>query len=146
MKKIDLVKLKSISNVFRFSYGLIIMAIGIDNYLNILVNWSEYLNPIIPSFFNTDAKTFMYYIGIFEIFSGTLVLLSPKIGGYLISFFFFFTSVNLISQFKYFDIALRDLILAIGAFSFARLSDLIDKETQEEVVLKTDIEELEMVE
>ena len=146
MKKTDINKLNTISNIFRFSYGFMILAVGIDNYLNILVNWTEYLNPIIPGFFNTDAKTFMNYMGIFEMFSGTMVLLSPKIGGYIMCILLVFTSINLISQFKYFDIALRDFILAIGAFLFARLSDLIETETKETIALKTDIEELEMVE
>ncbi len=146
MEKLDMIKLKSIQNILKYSYGILLIGAGVDNYLNIIVNWASYLNPTITDFFATDAKTIMYYVGIIEMFAGALVMLLPKAGGYFSAILFFGIAINLVLQGKFFDVALRDTMMAIGAICLSLLSGLVEEDTTEKAVSKTGVEELEMVE
>jgi hypothetical protein len=85
------------------------------------VNWDQYLAPIVPQTLGIGAGTFMLGVGVVEVVAGLLVAIAPRIGGW-VGLWLCGIIVNLIILGAYFDVALRDLGLALGAFALARLS------------------------
>jgi hypothetical protein len=67
-------------------------------------------------------QTFMYAVGIIEIIAGLLVLAAPRIGGYVVSVWLVGIAANLVMA-GFYDIAVRDLVMAVGAFCLARLAE-----------------------
>lgn len=111
---------------------------GIDKYFNFLVDWSIYLNPTIPGYFNTTIKNFIIILGIIEIFIGLLVLIKPKLGAFAMMILLLMISINLISMqshhhegyaqiMKHYDVALHDLALFMCAYVFLILSKELGK-------------------
>jgi hypothetical protein len=95
---------------------------GLDKFFGALVNWDMYLSPLVTRMIPMSAHTFMMAIGAIEILAGLLVAIMPRIGGWVVGFWLCGIILNLLSIPAYFDIALRDLGLALGAFALARLS------------------------
>ena len=95
---------------------------GADKFFHFLVNWDIYLSPIIPRTVGIGAHTFMLGIGVIEVIAGVLCAVMPRIGGFIVGLWLLGIIVNLLSIPAYFDIALRDLGLALGAFALSRLS------------------------
>jgi uncharacterized membrane protein YphA (DoxX/SURF4 family) len=95
---------------------------GVDKFFHFLVNWDQYLSPLVPRVLPVAPHTFMLAVGVVEIIAGLLVAFAPVIGGWIVGLWLCGIIVNLLSIPAYFDIALRDLGLALGAFAFARLA------------------------
>lgn len=95
---------------------------GLDKFAHFLVNWDMYLSPLVPQTTGLSAHTLMLGVGIVEVVAGLLVAFAPRIGGWVVGLWFLGIIVNLLTIPAYFDIALRDLGLALGAFALARLS------------------------
>jgi hypothetical protein len=95
---------------------------GIDKYFHFLVNWDLYLAPIVPKTLHIGAHMFMLGVGAIEVIAGLLVAIAPRIGGWVVGLWLCGIIANLLMMGAYFDIALRDLGLALGAFALARLS------------------------
>jgi hypothetical protein len=95
---------------------------GLDKFTHFLVNWDQYLSPAMPRF-GLPAHTFMLGIGVIEVVAGLIVAFAPRIGAWIVGLWLCGIILNLLSIPGYFDIALRDLGLALGAFALARLSE-----------------------
>jgi hypothetical protein len=95
---------------------------GLDKFTHFLVNWDQYLSPMMPRF-GLSAHTFMLGVGVIEIAAGLIVAFAPRIGGWIVGLWLCGIIVNLLTIPAYFDIALRDLGLALGSFALARLSE-----------------------
>ena len=95
---------------------------GIDKFFHFLVNWDLYLAPIVPRTLHMSAHTFMLGVGGVELIAGLFVAIAPRIGSWIVGLWLCGIIVNLLVMGAYFDIALRDLGLALGAFALARLS------------------------
>jgi len=95
---------------------------GIDKFFHFLVNWDLYLAPIVPRTLHIGAHMFMLGVGAVEVVAGLLVAIAPRIGGWVVGLWLCGIIVNLLVMGAYFDVALRDLGLALGAFALARLS------------------------
>jgi hypothetical protein len=100
---------------------------GFDKFFHVLVNWDQYLAPIVPRVLGINGHTFMLAVGVIEIVAGIGVALKPKIFGYVVSAWLLGIVGNLLMSGQYFDIALRDFGLALGAFALGRLSVLFDR-------------------
>src|SRR5687768_10293637 len=101
---------------------------GLDKFTNLLTDWAQYLAPSIANLLPFSAQTFMHIVGVVEIVAGLLVAVRPRIGGYVVSAWLIGIILNLlIHTQRFYDIALRDLGLAIGAFALARLSTSLGK-------------------
>jgi uncharacterized membrane protein YphA (DoxX/SURF4 family) len=96
---------------------------GLDKFFHVLTDWNQYLAPFIPQMLGLDATTFMYIVGVIEIVAGLLVLLKPRFGGYLVAAWLWAIIVNLLLIPGFFDIALRDFGLSLGALALARLAE-----------------------
>jgi len=95
---------------------------GADKFTHFLVNWDMYLSPMMPRF-GLSVHTFMLGVGVIEVIAGLLVAVAPRIGGWVVALWFAGIILNLLSIPAYFDIALRDFGLALGAVALARLSE-----------------------
>ncbi len=110
-----------------FTYGLVPIIAGLDKFTNYLVDWSTYLNPTVTLVIPLSAGTIMMIVGVIEIIAGALVFTKFKrFAGYLIAAWLVLIAINLLLT-GYYDIAVRDLVMAIGAFTFARLTEYLKK-------------------
>jgi uncharacterized membrane protein len=100
---------------------------GLDKFFDLLGNWDQYLAPTVAKVLPFSAHTFMLIVGAIEIVAGLGVLIKPGIFGYVVSIWLVGIIVNLLIAGAYFDIALRDLGLALGALALARLSVRFDR-------------------
>ena len=100
---------------------------GADKFFHLLVNWDQYLAPVIAGFLPIAPHTFMLAVGVIEIVAGLLVALKPSIGGVVVAAWLWGIIVNLLLIPGYFDIALRDFGLSLGALALARLSRVFDR-------------------
>lgn len=104
--------------------GFIVLSIvaGADKFFDVLVNWDAYLAPIVPQTLNISAHSFMMIVGVVEIAAGLLVALWPQVGAYVVALWLWGIIVNLMLVPGFYDIALRDFGLSLGALSLGRLS------------------------
>jgi hypothetical protein len=99
---------------------------GADKFFHLLVNWDQYLSPLVTRVLPVSAHTFMLAVGMIEIVAGLLVAFMPAIGGLVVGAWLCGIILNLLSIPGYYDVALRDLGLALGAFALARLATEFD--------------------
>ncbi len=114
--------ISSIQTLLKFTYGLIPIVAGADKFTNLLTDWSQYLNPSLKSMLPFSDHVFMMIVGVIEIIAGILVFLNPQKGGYLVCVWLVLIALTLLASGNYLDVAVRDLAMAIGAFSLAKMS------------------------
>lgn len=95
---------------------------GLDKFFHLLVNWDQYLAPLATRVLPVSGHTFMLLVGVIEIAAGLLVAVRPRIGAYVVALWLWGIIVNLILIPGYYDIALRDFGLSLGALALARIS------------------------
>jgi uncharacterized membrane protein YphA (DoxX/SURF4 family) len=95
---------------------------GLDKFTNLLVDWPIYLAPWIDDIVPGTAQQAMYAVGVIEIVAGIAVALAPRFGAWLVAAWLAGIIVNLLTFPGYFDIALRDFGLLVGAVALARLA------------------------
>ena len=111
--------LNQLQKTLFITYAVVPIVAGLDKFTNLLTNWSDYLGANIKSALPMDPLTFMKIIGIIEIVAGILVILRPVFGAYLVMIWLTCIALVLIIGGTYFDVAVRDLVMAVGAYSFA---------------------------
>jgi hypothetical protein len=102
---------------------------GVDKFTHFLVNWDQYLSPVVARLLPVSGHTFMLGVGVVEVVAGLLVVFMPAIGGMVVGAWLCGIILNLLSIPGYYDVALRDLGLALGAFALARLATEFDSRT-----------------
>jgi len=95
---------------------------GLDKFFHLLVDWDMYLAPVVTRLVPVEAHTFMLAIGVIEIAAGLLVALLPRVGAWVVALWLWGIIVNLLLVPGFYDIALRDFGLSLGALALARLS------------------------
>ncbi|MDH5825882.1 DoxX family membrane protein [Sphingobacterium faecium] len=118
--------IKAIFSLLRITLGIVPIVAGLDKFTNILTNWEQYLNPVLVQILPFSAHTFMMVVGIIEIIAGILVLRRPVIGGYVVAVWLTAIALSLLASFSFVDVAVRDLVMAISAFSLAKMAKLIE--------------------
>ena len=99
---------------------------GLDKFFHALVNWDMYLAPRVENLLPVSGHTFMLAVGVIEIAAGLLVALRPRIGAYVVAAWLWGIIINLLLVPGFYDIALRDFGLSVGALALARLSGEFD--------------------
>lgn len=120
--------LMTIRTILKYTFGLLPIAAGLDKFTNLLVDWTIYINPLLLDVLPISGEAFMYIVGIIEIAAGIIVFTRPRLGGYIVMAWLAAIAINLITSGKYLDVAVRDLVMAIGAYSFARLTEITGSE------------------
>jgi hypothetical protein len=95
---------------------------GLDKFFHLLVNWDQYLAPLATQVLPVSGHTFMLVVGVIEIAAGLLVAVRPRIGAYVVALWLWGIIANLLSVPGFYDIALRDFGLSLGALALARIS------------------------
>lgn len=108
----------------RVGLGSAAFLAGLDKFFNLLADWPGYLSPIVARLMPVGPATFMHAIGIVEMLVGLAILSGiTRIGGYVAAAWLIGIAVNLVTTGGYFDIAVRDVEMAIAAFTLARLTE-----------------------
>lgn len=118
----DIQQAANVRQVLRYTYGLVPIVAGLDKFTNLLTDWSGYLSESQAAMLPFGTSTFFAIVGIIEIIAGVLVLLRPALGAWVVMAWLIAIALVLITGGHYFDVAVRDLVMAIGAFSLAKLS------------------------
>ena len=108
----------------RFGIGLTATLAGLDKFFNLLADWGSYLSPAVAQLLPVSTATFMGIVGIIELCVGLAILTSwTRLGAYVASAWLLGVAANLIVA-GYFDVAVRDVVMAVGAFTLARLTEV----------------------
>ncbi|HKV24307.1 MAG TPA: hypothetical protein VJN93_06920 [Candidatus Acidoferrum sp.] len=107
----------------RIGLGLGPIIAGVDKYFNKLADWGMYLSPLALKFVPVSAETFMHVVGVIEIIAGIIVLSKwTKVGSYIVMAWLLAISVNLVITGMFYDLAVRDVEIAVGAFALAQMT------------------------
>jgi len=107
----------------RIGLGIGPIITGIDKYFNKLADWGMYLSPLVTKVVPVSATTFMHTVGVIEIITGVIVLSRwTKLGSYIVMLWLFGIALNLLATGMFYDLAMRDVEIAIGAFALSQLS------------------------
>lgn len=101
--------------ILKWTYGLVPIAAGADKFLNLLTDWSAYISPLALNFLPVSPKLFMMLVGLIEIAVGLAVLSKyTHLASLVASVWLVLIAVNLATA-GFIDIAVRDIVMAIGA-------------------------------
>ncbi len=102
---------------------------GLDKFFNWMVDWTDYLAPWVNDIVPGSGQDFMYFVGVVEIAAGILVAVAPRLGAYVVAAWLAGIIVNLLTVDPptYYDIALRDFGLMLGALTLGRLAGAFHK-------------------
>lgn len=109
--------------ILKFGFTVAPIVAGLDKFFNLLVDWTQYLTPLVPRWTGIDPSDFMMVVGVIEIIAGIVVAVKPKIGAWVVSAWLCGIIINLLLVPGYYDVALRDLGLSFGALALARLAE-----------------------
>ena len=112
--------------LLRIAFTVAPIAFGLDKFTNLMVDCESYLAPWINDIVPGSASTAMHLVGIVEIIAGIAVALKPRYGAYIVAAWLAGIIVNLLTYSGYYDIALRDFGLMLGALTLARLASKYD--------------------
>jgi hypothetical protein len=113
--------------LMRLAFTVAPIAFGVDKYFNVLVHWPKYLAPWINNIAPGSGQDFMYFVGAVEILAGVVVAIKPRYGAYLVAGWLGGIVIDLLSYSGFYDIALRDFGLMLGALTLARLAAVYDR-------------------
>jgi hypothetical protein len=108
--------------LLRIAFTVAPIAFGLDKFFNVMVDWEKYLAPWINRLMPGTGHSFMLFVGVVEITAGLVVALKPRYGAFLVAAWLAGIVVNLLTYSGYYDIALRDFGLLLGALTLGRLA------------------------
>ena len=112
--------------LLRLAFTVAPIAFGLDKFFNVMVDWPQYLAPWINDIAPGSGQEFMYFVGVTEIVAGLIVALKPRYGAYVVAGWLAGIVINLLTYSGYYDIALRDFGLMLGALTLGRLASVYD--------------------
>ena len=108
--------------ILKFGFTIAPIIAGLDKFFNLLVDWTQYLTPLVPAWTGINPATFMMAVGVVEIIAGIAVAIKPKFGAWIVAAWLWGIIINLLLVPGYYDVALRDLGLSFGALALAALA------------------------
>ncbi|HEY7150846.1 MAG TPA: DoxX family membrane protein [Solirubrobacterales bacterium] len=110
--------------LLRIGFTIAPILFGLDKFFNWSVQWPDYLAGWVNNIMPGSGQEFMYFVGGIEILAGILVLIAPRIGAFVVAAWLGGIVINLLTKNppQYYDIALRDFGLMLGALTLGRLS------------------------
>jgi hypothetical protein len=112
--------------LLRIGFTVLPIVMGADKFANVLVSWEQYLAPWIRDLSPLSATHTMHVVGVIEIVAGVVVAVKPRYGALLVAGWLGGIVVNLLTYSGYYDVALRDFGLMLGALTLARLASRYD--------------------
>lgn len=118
-------RINSVFWTLRIAFGLTAFLAGLDKFLNLLTNWEQYASPLVLNLVPLSATTLMRVAGVIEMIAGVVVLAGlTRLGGYVVAAWLTLIALSLLTTGHFFDVAVRDLVMATGAFTLARISEV----------------------
>lgn len=108
--------------LLRIVFTVAPLVFGLDKFTNLLADWTIYLAPQATALVPLPAQTLMYAVGVVEILAGIAVAVRPRFGSLLVAAWLAGIIINLLLLGAFFDVALRDFGLLVGALALNRLS------------------------
>ncbi|TAL69335.1 MAG: hypothetical protein EPN82_07270 [Bacteroidetes bacterium] len=124
-------KIQNIHTLLKVVFVFVPIAAGFDKFTNLLTDWTMYVNGILAGMLPFSTAVFMKIVGVIEIIAGIIVLFKPKIGALIVSLWLFLIAINLMFTGKYFDVAVRDMVMAVSAYTFWQLTIYLDKKKEQ---------------
>jgi hypothetical protein len=115
--------IQQLQSTLKITFGIVPIVAGLDKFTNLLTNWADYLGDN-KSMIPFDPLTFMKMVGVIEIIAGIIVFVRPLIGAYIVMAWLICIAIQLLIGGHYFDVAVRDLVMAVGAYTFAQLTKM----------------------
>jgi uncharacterized membrane protein len=109
--------------ILHFGFTVAPILAGLDKFFHLMVNWDQYVPGLVARVSPIPSHTLMLVVGVIEIAAGIGVALKPRVFGYVVAAWLAVIIVNLLLIPGYFDVALRDFGLLLGALALARLSE-----------------------
>jgi uncharacterized membrane protein YphA (DoxX/SURF4 family) len=117
-------RLAHVTLALRIAFGLMATLAGLDKFFNVLADWETYIAPLAAQLSPVSPTLLMWAVGLVEMAVGlTILTINPRAGAYLASGWLCLVAVNLVMG-GHFDVAVRDLVLAVSAFALAALSEV----------------------
>jgi len=121
----------------RVGLGVAPFLAGLDKFFNLLTNWKAYLNPLTLRVIPVAPETFLHAIGVVEMVVGLAILTRwTRLGSYVASLWLVCIALNLVAMGAFLDVAVRDVLLALAAFTLARLTEVRQASTAASTVPK----------
>ncbi len=114
----------------KITFSIVPIVAGLDKFTNLLTHWENYLNPMLARALPFSPHVFMGIVGVIEFIAGLVVFLRPRLGALIVSVWLTCIALSLLASLQYLDVAVRDLVMAISAFSLASLTPLVDSESK----------------
>ena len=108
--------------ILRFAFTIAPIIAGLDKFTDRLVDWHQYIAPIVTNDIPLSVHAFMMTVGVVEVVAGLIVAFKPSVGGWIVAAWLWGIIINLLMIPGYYDIALRDFGLSLGAVALARLA------------------------
>jgi uncharacterized membrane protein YphA (DoxX/SURF4 family) len=109
----------------RLTYGVVAFLAGLDKFFNILVNWESYVSPLVGNLLPVSASSLMRAVGVVEMLVGLLILTNAtRLGAYVASAWLLLIAGTLALTGSHLDVAVRDVAMAVGAWTLARLTEV----------------------
>jgi len=120
--------------VLRIGLGVGPFLAGLDKYFNLLTNWTAYISPLALKILPFNAQTFMHIVGVIEMIVGLAILTKwTRVGANVASAWLLAIAINLVSTGMFFDVAVRDVEIALAAFVLARMTEVRSEALQSNV-------------
>jgi hypothetical protein len=117
-------KLIAPATALRIALGLMATLAGLDKFFNLLADWPAYVAPAAAELLPVSVTTLMHIVGLVEFAVGlTILVLRPNLGAYVASAWLLLVAANLVIG-GHLDIAVRDVVLSVAAFTLARLEEI----------------------
>ncbi len=111
--------------VLRIGLGVGPFLAGLDKYFNLLTNWPSYISPLVLKILPFSGQTFMHIIGVIEMIVGLAILTKwTRLASYVACAWLLAIAINLVSTGMFFDVAVRDVEMALAAFVLARMTEV----------------------
>jgi uncharacterized membrane protein YphA (DoxX/SURF4 family) len=108
----------------RIGLGLMALLAGIDKFFNLLTSWTMYVSPLAEQLLPVTPAVLMQAVGLVEVAVGVAILTAwTRVGAYVAAIWLTVVALNLVSTGMFYDLAVRDLILALSAYTLARLTE-----------------------
>ncbi|HEY7096415.1 MAG TPA: hypothetical protein VH437_06815 [Terriglobales bacterium] len=118
--------------MLRIGLGVGPFLAGLDKFFNLLTNWTAYISPLALKMLPFSAQTFMHIVGVIEMIVGLAILTKwTRLGSYVAAAWLLAIALNLVSTGTFFDIAVRDVEMALAAFVLARMTEVRQEALQE---------------
>ena len=113
--------------MLRIGFGLAPALAGLDKILrtNLLADWPSYISPLAAGVLPVSGDVFMQVVGVIEVAVGIAILtVATRLGAYVASAWLVLIAVNLVSTGQFFDVAVRDVLMAVAAYTLARMTEV----------------------